>query len=160
SPTALSLIGIMQAARRNRFEVPRRALSMYRALLTAEAVATQLGLRDGLREVGRDFFRELQSDELFSQLFDRDNLQQFFANTLTLTRDAPSQVSQIMADLAEGTLRLKVEVTDSPHVVKVHNRRARLWTCAILSIGVAILLANPRLPEMLGVSLVWPLTAL
>ena len=57
------------------------------------------------------------------------------AGTLTLARDAPTQVSQIMSDLADGTLRFKVEVSDSPHVEKTHNRRARLWTCAILSIG-------------------------
>jgi ubiquinone biosynthesis protein len=160
SSTALSLIGVMRAARRNRFEVPPRALSMYRALLTAEALASQLGLDDGLRVVGRDFFRELQRDQLFSQLFDRDQLQQFFASTLALARDAPTQVSQIMSDLAEGTLRFKVEVSDSPHVEKTHNRRARLWTCAILSIGVAILLANPRLPDVFGVSLAWPLVGL
>ncbi len=157
STTANSLVGVLRAARQNGFEVPPHVLSLYRALVTVETLAAELGLPDGLRDVGGRFFGELQQEEKLEQIFDRDKLQQAVANALTLARDGPGQLAQILADAAEGSIRLKVEVSDSARTVQAQNRRARLWTAAILAVSVAVLLTIPQLPVVFGVSLAWPL---
>jgi hypothetical protein len=92
-------------ARRNGYQIPSDVLSLYRALVTVETLATELGLPNGLRDVGGRFFAELRRDEKFDQLFDRDRLQQVLLNTLTLTQDGPAQLAQILADAADGSVR-------------------------------------------------------
>jgi hypothetical protein len=123
-------------------------------------VASHLGLRDGLREVGSDFFRGLQRRELISSLAEQERKQQFFVSLLNLTRDSPRQINQILTDLSEGTLTLKVEVSEDARVTKARNQRARLSTTAILCVGIAVLLTRPGLPVVLGVPLEWPLAML
>jgi hypothetical protein len=86
-------------------------------------------------------------------------LQQVLLNTLTLTQDGPAQLAQILADAADGSVRLRVESTDAARVVRAQNRRARLWTAAILAVSVAVLLTVPNLPVVFGVPLEWPLGA-
>jgi ubiquinone biosynthesis protein len=157
SSTANALIGVLRVARRNGYQIPSDVLSLYRALVTVETLATELGLPNGLRDVGGRFFAELRRDEKFDQLFDRDRLQQVLLNTLTLTQDGPAQLAQILADAADGSVRLRVESTDAARVVRSQNRRARLWTAAILAVSVAVLLTIPNLPLVFGVPLEWPL---
>lgn len=152
-PAGDYLSGILKAARRNGYQVPTSILSIYRALLTAESVAAQLGLADGIREIGRKFFTELQSQELYAQLFDRDQLRQVFMSLLNLTRDGPKQVNQILSELADGTLSLKVEVSEDPRIAKSRRQRARMQVCAILSVGVAVLMAMPNPPRVFGLAI-------
>jgi ubiquinone biosynthesis protein len=159
SSTANALIGVLRVARRNGYQIPSDVLSLYRALVTVETLASELGLPNGLRDVGSRFFAELRRDEKFDQLFDRDRLQQVLLNTLTLTQDGPAQLAQILADAADGSVRLRVESTDAARVVRAQNRRARLWTAAILAVSVAVLLTVPNLPVVFGVPLEWPLGA-
>jgi ubiquinone biosynthesis protein len=156
SPSAQYLSGLARAARRNGFQIPSRILSIYRALVTAETLASQLGFEDGLRQVGQEFFLELQRDELFTNLFTRENKLQFLSSVLNLTRDAPGQINQILTDVADGTLTLRVEVTEAPRVVRAKNQRAKLWTLAIVSVSGAVLLTAPSLPSIFGISLRWP----
>ncbi|OAN67118.1 ABC1 kinase family protein [Sphingomonas sp. TDK1] len=157
SATAGALVGVLRAARANRYEVPSHVLSLYRALVTVETVAARLGLDNALRDIGAEVLGEIQREELLAQALSRDTLQQILANLLTLARDGPGQLSQVLADAAEGSVRLKVEVTDSARTAKAQNRRARLWAAAILSVGLSILLTAPHLPIVLGMSLAWPL---
>lgn len=159
SPSAQYLSGLARAARRNGFQIPSRIMSIYRALVTAETVAAELGFEDGLRQVGQEFFLELQRDELLSNLFTRESIMQFLANVLNLTRDSPGQINQILTDVADGTLTLRVQVSEAPRVVRTKNQRARLWTLAIVSVSVAVLLTATSLPAVFGISLRWPLTA-
>lgn len=159
SPSVRYLTGLARAARRNGYHIPPRILSIYRALVTAETLATQLGFADGLQEVGREFFIELQREELVRSLFARDTIAQFLANVLNLVRDSPAQINQILTDVADGTLTLRVEVSEAPRVVRAKNQRARLSALAILSVGVAVLLAAPGLPSLFGIPLRWLLTA-
>ena len=159
TPTAQYLNGLVRAARRNGFTVPARILSIYRALLTAETLANQLGFQDGLRNAGRQFFLDLQRDELVTTLFDRDNVQQFLTSVLHLVRDSPGQINQILTDVADGTLSLKVEVSEAPRVTRARNQRAKLWTVALFTVSVALMLNVPELPAVFGTSLAWPLTA-
>ena len=159
SPSARYLTGLARAARRNGFQIPPRILSIYRALVTAETLAAQLGFEDGLQQVGQEFFVELQREELLKSLFTRETIEQFLASVFNLVRDSPAQINQILTDVADGTLTLRVEVSEAPRVVRTKNLRAKLSTLAILSIGATVLLAAPRLPVLFGISLRWPLTA-
>jgi len=159
SPAARYLTGLARAARRNGFQIPTRILSIYRALVTAETLAAQLGFEDGLQQVGREFFIELQREDLLKNLFTRDSIAQFLASVLNLMHDSPAQINQILTDVADGSLTLRVEVSEAPRVVRTKNQRARLSTLAILSIGAAVLLTAPGLPAIFGISLRWPLAA-
>lgn len=158
SPVGRWLVSMMRAARRNDLQVPAGILALYRALLTVETVAHHLGLEEGLRVVGRRFFARLQQEEAL-QLLEPDRLQQFFLNLLHLSRDAPGQLNQLLAEVAEGTYVLKVTTSDSSRLQRARNRRARLTAAALLSVGVALLLTRPEFPSVLGVSLAWPLAA-
>src|SRR5262249_40915445 len=63
SPVATYMVRVMRAIRRHRLHVPARALSMYRALLTAETVAGRLSPGIDLATVGRSFFTARQRRE-------------------------------------------------------------------------------------------------
>lgn len=159
TPTSHYLNGLVRAARRNGLRIPTRILSIYRALLTAETLANQFGYADGLRTAGQVFFRELQRDELLTSFFDNDNIKQFLASVLNVTRDAPGQINQILTDVADGSLNLSVEVSETPKVTRSRNLRAKLWTVAMIAIAVSLLLTRPALPRLFGIPLEWPLTA-
>jgi len=159
-PAGDYLSSVLNAARRNGYKVPTSILSIYRALLTAETVAAQLGLDDGIREVGRKFFTQLQSQELYSHLFDHDRLQQVLVSLLNLKRDTPRQLNQILTDIVDGTLSLKVEVSEDPRIARSRRQKARLEACSILSVGVAVLLTIPNPPAFAGIPLQRALTCI
>ncbi len=158
SPIAAYLIGVMRAARRNRLQVPTRILAMYRALLTVETVANQLGLQEGLRQVGSRFFGGLRKEVLVRE-FDPESLDRIAVSLLSLKRNAPAQLQGILRDVADGNLRLNVNVSDSPRKSHAENQRARLLTLAIVSVSIALLLTIPNLPKVWGIPLVFPLSA-
>ncbi len=150
-----SMVAMLRAARRNRLQVPTRVLSMYKALLTAETVAHELGTNADLRSVGRNFFFELQRDDIISSV-EPDNLETSVLSTVALLRDSPGQLQQILTELAEGKFELKVNVSEGAKVSRIKNRRLRLLVTSILSVCVALLLAAPRLPAVFDDSR-WPL---
>jgi ubiquinone biosynthesis protein len=156
SPIAQWMIGVMRATRRHEYRVPTRILSMYRALLTAETVASSLAPGMDLPLVGREFFAALALEEAFQSLEPR-KWQPILLNALALWRDSPGQLRQIVADLAEGRLTVKVEVSETQKTVRTRGRRVRLLVTSILSVGVALLITKTHLPELFGVSLAWPL---
>lgn len=159
SPFAQYLVGVMRAARRNGLQVPAGVLSMYRALLTVESLANQLGFTEGLREVGKRFFAELQREELVENLSSRENIERVFFSLLNLKRDAPGQLQQILSEVSEGNFTLKTETTESSRTARSRNQRTRLLAVTILSVSVSLLLAQPNWPRFLGISLSWPLFA-
>jgi len=61
--------------------------------------------------------------------------------------------------VADGTLTLRVEVSERPRVVRTKSQRARLWTRSIVSVSLAVLLTASSLPKIFGISLRGPLTA-
>lgn len=157
SPVAHWMIRVMRLAREHHMKVPARILSMYRALLTAETVANQLSPGVSLRSVGRDFFEDLQLREAVES-FEPDNVKTILVNELSLVRDAPGSLHQILSEVADGRFTLNVNVSEAPSVKRGHDRRARLLVTAILAVGVAVLLSIPNLPVLMGVSVSWPLT--
>jgi ubiquinone biosynthesis protein len=159
SPFGNYLIGLMQAARRNHLQVPARVLAMYRAILTAETLARQLGAGDEVRRVGQAFLRRLQLDDLLTQACDFDKYTQLFVSVLNLTRNGPKQLNQILTEVSEGSFSVKVQVAEAARAARAQNQRARLLTTAILTVSVTLLLLVPDLPRPLGISLIWPLAA-
>jgi ubiquinone biosynthesis protein len=150
------MIGVMRAARRHHLQVPRRILSLYRALLAADTVCHQLGARVDLRTVGNDFFTQLQIEEVI-RLLTPKSLQRSLFGMVELLRDAPGQIQQVLSELSEGRLVCNASVTEAPRLVRARNRRTRLVVTAILSLGPALLLTAPDLPTVFGVSLTGPL---
>jgi ubiquinone biosynthesis protein len=159
SPIALWMIGVMRTARKHGMRLPPRVLSMYRALLTAESVAHQLGSRANLRVVGRDFFSSLRMEQAIRAL-DPNTLQASALTLLSLVRDSPGQVHQILSEIASGRFALTVNVTEAPRTVRARNRRARLVATSILTVSVSALFvaaavssADPAVWWLLGVLL-------
>lgn len=156
SPFAQSLVGVLRAARRHKLLVPARVLSMYRAILTAETVAYQLGTTVDLRSVGREFFASLQREEALRAI-NPDKLESTFLNMVSLLEDSPGQLHHLLTELSEGAFELNVTISESPKVRRIRNRRLRLLITSILSIGIALLLIVPGLPVVFGASLRWPI---
>ncbi|HYC89912.1 MAG TPA: AarF/UbiB family protein [Thermoanaerobaculia bacterium] len=155
SPIADGMVAMLRTARRHRLHVPVRVLSMYKALLTAEIVAHELGASVDLRSVGREFFLELQRDE-FVRAIEPDNLETSFLSGVSFLRDSPGQFRRLLTELSEGRYELNVKISEAPRVRRVRNRRLRLLVTAVLSVSVALLLAAPDLTVALGAYAKWP----
>lgn len=158
SPIAQGMIAVMRAARRNGYRAPASILSMYRALLTAETVATSVAARTDLQQVGREFFERLAWEEV-AQMVRPKNLQNLVLSVLALSKDAPAQLQRILADLSENRFTLNTVVTEDTRAERARNRRTRMLATSVLTVGVAIMISNPRLPSPFGIPLVWPLYA-
>ena len=81
-------------------------------------------------------------------------------NYLSLLRDGPGQLNQILAEISEGTFAITVYTVEPPRLARMRNRRVVAIILAILSLGPVIVLAQPDLPNVQGIPLAWPLTAL
>ena len=138
SPVANYMISIMRAARRNGYTIPVRILAMYRALLTAELVASELSGRADLHQVGRAFIEKLRSDELL-HILDGKNLKQLLTDHLSLWSEYPNQVNQILGDLADNRFVLKVSMSENAELRQTRNRRARAIATAVVAVSVASL---------------------
>jgi ubiquinone biosynthesis protein len=158
SPIAQWMIAVMRAARRNGYQAAASILSMYRALLTAETVATSVAARADLQQVGREFFESLAWEDI-ARTIRSENLQNLALSMLSLSKDAPAQLRQILADLTENRFRLNTHVSEDPRTERARNRRTRLLVTSVLTVSLAILISNPRLPAPFGISLAWPLYA-
>jgi ubiquinone biosynthesis protein len=139
SPVANYMISVLRAARKNRFRVPVGILSMYRSLLTAESVATQIGASADLRSVGRTFFSNLQFESTL-QLLSVEQLQPLLVQWITLFREGPGHLQQILSDLADDQFVLRVLPIDSSDSRIQAAVRAKLITLAILALVLSVLL--------------------
>ncbi len=152
SPVATYMVRVMRAIRRHDLRIPARALSMYRALLTAETVASRLAPEVDLANVGRDFFTRRQRREVLKGL-EPEQLQPTALALVELRREGPARVNQVLADLADGQLAVNVQVDDNARTHRARTRYVRILVTALLSIGVSLLLSRPALPRVLGVPL-------
>jgi ubiquinone biosynthesis protein len=155
SPIAGWMIASMRTARRHGMRLPPRVLSLYRALLTAETVAHQLGAAADLASVGRDFFDRLREQEGRLRI-SRADLEATAVSAIGLLRDGPEQLHRLLRDAAEGRLAVPVEVADPRARTRARRRHARMVTAALVSIGPAWLLARGEV----GASLTWALAVL
>src|SRR5690349_5704866 len=99
SPIAQGMIAVMRDARRNGDRAPASKLGMYRALLTAETVATSVAARTDMQQVGREFFEGLAWEEV-ARTVQPKNLQNLALSVFALSKDAPAQLQRILADLS------------------------------------------------------------
>jgi ubiquinone biosynthesis protein len=158
SPIAQWMVAVLRAARRNGYRVPTSILSMYRALLTAENVATSVAVNADLQRVGREFFERLAWEDI-TRTVRPENLQNLALNILALSKDAPGQLHRILVDLSENRFTLNTVVSEDTRTERSRNRRSRMLAASVVAVGVAILLSNPRLPLLFGIPLAWPLYA-
>jgi ubiquinone biosynthesis protein len=157
SPFSSYLIGVMRAARNNRILIPSRLLSLYRAILTVETVVDRLGSNTDVPQVGERFFERLQKRELVGELFDKNQLAPFLHSLVNLIRDSPNQINEVLTELADGNFTLRVYVSEAAKVSRDQNRRARLITMAVLSVGVATLLGSATLVSQPNGPMFWAL---
>lgn len=139
SPTASYMITLMQLARVHEMRPPTSVLSMYRTLLTSESVAYHLRTHANLRDVGRQFFNNLQLERLISSYYPVPVMSRLMELN-ELVRSGPGNVHQLLSDLSEGRFVLSVQSTESEQSRGYANRRARLVSLAITSMTLALLL--------------------
>ena len=140
SPTASYMVTLMQLARGHEMRPPTSVLSMYRTLLTSESVAYHLRTDANLRDVGRQFFNNLQMEKLIGSYFPTPVLSRLMQLN-ELMKSGPANIHQLLSDLSEGRFVLSVQSTESEQTRAYANKRTRLVTLAILSMTIAILLA-------------------
>ena len=140
SATASYMITLMQLARSHDMSPTHSVLSMYRTLLTSESVAYHLRTDANLRDVGQQFFNDLQIEKLISS-FHPNRAAAWLMQLQELARSGPSHVHQLLSDLAEGRFVLSVQSRESDQMRQQANRRTRLLALAVLSVSLALLLA-------------------
>jgi ubiquinone biosynthesis protein len=159
SPIGRAMVGVMRAARNNGYQIPVRILSLYRALLGAETVASQLAPEVSLRLVGRAFFRERQLDDVRTSL-EPEAVARLLLSLHHLANRSPMQLANILTDVADQRFFLNVNVSERARVTRLQNQRIRLLATSILSVGVASLLAAPLPNEAVLRPVMWIVLAL
>lgn len=152
STTASYMVSVMRLARVHDMKLPISVLALYRTLLTAESVASQLQSRATLGAVGQGFFRGLQIEQTL-ETFEPGRVIAWLMQLNDLVRSGPGNVQQLLSDVAEGRFILPVRTLDSEQSRRAGNQRTRLLTLAILFLGTALLLTVPRPLTFFGVSL-------
>jgi ubiquinone biosynthesis protein len=158
SPAAAGIVGMLRTAHRFGFRIPPDILAMYRALITLDTVARQLGSDIDFLVASRQFLARLQVAYAL-QITEPDSLQSLLLSLLNLWRDGPAHLRQSLTQLREGTYTFETYALESTRTTRRENRRTRLVVMSILAIGVAILLSRPILPDVFGVSVIWLLGA-
>jgi ubiquinone biosynthesis protein len=162
SPVGRYMISILQAARRSRMHLPQEVLGMYRTVLTADAVAGQVGSGQELAAVGRSFFGRLRVEEVVNSLMP-ESLGPAVLEWLSLARTGPERLNQLLSDLADERFVLQMRTTESREDRRKNDTRAKMITLAILSVSLALvmvaylhsaLLADIRIAVPLGAVLI------
>jgi ubiquinone biosynthesis protein len=155
TPVGEWMVAVLRIARAHGLGLPARVLSLYRALLAAETVAGQLGAAADLRSVGRAFFDRRQLAEMLGRL-GRADLEALAVSVGALLRDGPSQLHRILSEIESGRLALPAQAGSTAQSMGARRRRERLLAGAVLTVGLATLLARVRLPAIAGIALALP----
>jgi hypothetical protein len=159
SPIGQWMLGAVHTAREHRMQLPPRVLSMYRTLLTAESVASQLGSSTDIRSVGKNFFLKLRIEEEIRSI-GPERWQAAGSDMLALVRDGPRNLHRLLDDASHGRLNVNVTVTEAPVAARSRRERTRLVVAAVVALALATLLAsagvrsNPALTHGLTVAFV------
>jgi ubiquinone biosynthesis protein len=152
SPIAEIMIAVLRSARQHGFRLPTNVLSVYRALLTAETVAHQIGARVSLVSVGRRFFRRLEAERLRG-LLEPGETQAQLLDLVELLRTGPGNLERLLSDVADDRFVLRVESVDSVDDRRLADTRARLIALSVASVGLAVLLPASQAINLGGVPL-------
>ena len=143
TPIGQAMAGVMRAVRRHDYHIPPRMLSMYRSLLGAETIANQLQTAVSLQQVGSTFFRDMRADEVRTS-FQPANVERYLLDLYQVFSRSPHQLQQLLADLAEGRFYLNVNEAERSGSAIIRNRRTKMLVTAVSSLGLALLISNPR----------------
>ena len=94
SPLIHYMIAVLRCARENDLRIPTGILSIYRALLTTELVADELGGGVMMPSVARRFFSAATTHRTGHTL-DPDQLFSLASSFISLLRDAPAKLSLV-----------------------------------------------------------------
>jgi predicted unusual protein kinase regulating ubiquinone biosynthesis (AarF/ABC1/UbiB family) len=142
----------MRLARKHHLVIPTRVLSLYRTLLTADSVATELDPALDFEGLSRRFFERLELEEI-SRVMDSEAVTRQAIVLLNLWRDAPVRLREVLIDLSEGRLTVNTAAEESGRTRFQKNKRTRLISACIFSIGLAALVTTTSLPTIGGISL-------
>ena len=149
SPASRYLVGVLRAARRNGFQIPTAILSMYRSLLTAETVASQLGGEENLASVGSEVFQRVRLESVINALR-FENLEPLVTETLALVQQGPRQVRRLLSEVLDGRLTLQLRTVESEDHRHFANLRARVISVSIVSVAIAFLIGATRDARVFG----------
>ena len=147
---------ILQLARKYHLEIPPSLLSMYRALLTSEAVAFQLGSKNDLLTEGEGFFSQLHIENVMRNL-SPEKIQDFGLQVMNLAKDGPGQLRHLLSELSQDRFILRVRNTETLQSQRQNNMRAKLISAAMASVGIAILIAEFNGIFIKGIAVTLPL---
>jgi ubiquinone biosynthesis protein len=137
TPLAGYLIAVLVSARANHLRVPPQILSIYRALLTAEAVAAQLDANVDLFGIGRRFFAYLRVRRAVESL-GADPALMHGAEVLNLVQTAPGALNRLMSDLADERFVLPVKTLESTDDRRQAVLRSRLVSAALMAVAASV----------------------
>lgn len=136
SPIAQFLLGVMSAARKNRFQVPSRLLAMYRTFLTTETTAHRLSRDVDLGTVGSDFLLDLQVRNAVRETTPAELGKQLLS-LLDLIRESPGRASQILSELTERRLPIRVVKSEDAADGRARHAYTRMIAAGMASLAVA-----------------------
>jgi predicted unusual protein kinase regulating ubiquinone biosynthesis (AarF/ABC1/UbiB family) len=131
----------MQIARSKGLVVPPSMLSLYRSLLAAEAIASQLSASADLLSVGGRFFRRQQFESSL-EMSDPKQIQRMGLQVISLMQNGPGQLARLLEDLADERFVLHVRSADAGERRRQHNARVQLVTLGLVAVSVSVLLAG------------------
>ncbi|HXW80345.1 MAG TPA: AarF/UbiB family protein [Acidimicrobiales bacterium] len=142
------------------FKVPLATGSpgIYGAVIAALGCAEGLCGSEAVEATGRSALRDARL-QLVGDAIRSEQLEETGANLVSLLRDSPGQVHQLLSDLADGSFSLNVTATESRASARSRDARARLVVAAVCAVGLSVLVSAPDLPHPGGVSVAWPLGA-
>ncbi len=143
------LVTLMQIARANRVAVPGSMLSLYRSLLAAETIASQLGTGADILQVGKRFFRRLQLENSL-EFADATQVQRLGLQMVNLLQNGPGQLARVLEDLADERFVLRVRSSDAAERRHQHDARTRLVTLGLIAVSVAVLLVGASAAPVWG----------
>ena len=93
--------------------------------------------------------------EDIADTFGTENLRNLTLNVLALSKDAPAQLHTILSDLAENRLTVRTIVAEDSRVQRSRNRRTRVISMSVVTVGIALIASNVRMSEPFGNAVMW-----
>jgi ubiquinone biosynthesis protein len=156
STAAHWLISLLRVSAEHGMQLPSSVASLYRTLLVLEDLMRMLDRQNKPECIIRELLADERQEEAL-RLLEPENLQDLLVSHVNMWRDSPRDLHQILAQLSDGSFRLRTYASEASSVLRARYRSAQMITTAILCVCVAVLLTMPGRPSVFGLRLVWPL---
>jgi len=156
SRSLLRTEGLLEFVAAEQLPVSPESASVLRALAATDRLAWLVDGRSGLERSAsgvlagtalRKAVRSLTPHELLG----------LSLNLIALVREAPQHLSRLLRDLAEERFTVRTVTTEAESTRADQDRRTRLLAAAIVSVGLAALVATPQSLVLFGLPLRVPL---